>query len=63
MSENRVTFPPMENEKPIDPEQEDRMIRSLLIILASGAILSAVVVATIITVMVSYNFNFLEWME
>jgi len=53
----------MEEQPPIDPKKEDQMIKAILIVLSSGAILTVLTVATIVAVMISYNFNFLEWME
>lgn len=47
--------------KELDPE--DRFIRNLLITLAAGAVLSFVGLAVVIAVMISYNFNILNWME
>lgn len=52
--------PPTEN---TPPDPEDRLIRWILIGLATGAILTFLLVAMVITVMVSYNWNFLNWME
>jgi hypothetical protein len=51
---------PTENQTQ-DPE--DRLIRWILIGLATGAVLTFLLVATVITVMISYNWNFLNWME
>jgi hypothetical protein len=48
-------------QKTEDPE--DKLIRVLLITAASGAVLTFILVAVIITVMISYNFNILNWME
>ncbi|MEO6848571.1 MAG: hypothetical protein ABI254_15060 [Chthoniobacterales bacterium] len=45
------------------PNSEDRNIRNILIIAATGAVIGLISVATVIAVMVSYNFNFLQWME
>lgn len=44
-------------------EKEDRLIRTVLISAASAAVLGLIAVATVIAVMVSYNFNILNWME
>jgi hypothetical protein len=52
-------FKPMQ--KTEDPE--DKLIRVLLISAASGAVLTLILVATVIAVMISYNFNILNWME
>lgn len=44
-------------------DPEDRFIRNLLILGSTGAVLGLLAVATIITVLVSANFNILNWME
>lgn len=44
-------------------DPEDRLIRALLIGSAVAAVVAVLTVALVITVMISYNFNFLEWME
>ncbi|MEX1118366.1 MAG: hypothetical protein WEB60_06180 [Terrimicrobiaceae bacterium] len=44
-------------------DKEDRLIRALLIGGASLAVAGALAFATIVAVMVSFNFNILEWME
>lgn len=44
-------------------DPEDRQIRLILISAASLAVLGFVTVATAIAVMVSLNFNILNWME
>lgn len=44
-------------------DPEDRFIRQLIIIAGTGVALSVLVFATIVTVMVSTNFNILQWME
>jgi hypothetical protein len=44
-------------------DPEDKLIRVVLITAATGAVLTFLLVATIITVMISYNFNILNWME
>ena len=44
-------------------EKEDRMIRTLLISAASGAVLALFAAGVLIAVMISYNFNILNWME
>jgi hypothetical protein len=47
----------------IEQNPEDRFIRNLLLIATSLALLGALTLATAITVMVSANFNVLNWME
>ncbi len=47
----------------IDPNPEDRFIRNLVIIASSIALLGVLTLATLITAMVSANFNVLNWME
>ncbi len=42
---------------------EDGLIRSLLILVSTGALLGVLTIGTVITVMVSENFNVLNWME
>jgi len=44
-------------------DPEDQFVRTLLILGATGAFVGLLTVATIITVMVSANFNILNWME
>lgn len=46
-----------------DSEKEDRLIRAALIGGASLAVAGALALATIVAVMISYNFNILNWME
>jgi len=46
-----------------DSEKEDRFIRAVLIGGASLVVAGALAFATIVAVMVSYNFNILSWME
>jgi hypothetical protein len=41
----------------------DKFIRNLIILAATGAAVGLLTVATILTVMVSANFNILNWME
>jgi len=53
----RATFDGME------PDKEDILIRRILIGAISLAVAGALGLATVIAVMVSYNFNFLNWME
>lgn len=45
------------------PDPEDRLIRALLIGGAAAGVGFFLVAALLVTVMISYNFNFLEWME
>lgn len=42
---------------------EDQLIRSLVILTATGVVSGLLVLGTVITVMVSANFNILNWME
>lgn len=42
---------------------EDKFIAGMVIAASSAALLAALVLATVITVMVSANFNVLQWME
>jgi hypothetical protein len=52
--------------KPQTPEQdaaEDLLIRRLLLGSAVAAVIGVLFVAVVITVMISVNFNFLNWME
>lgn len=47
----------------METDKEDILIRRLLL---STAVLTVVMVlgaVTVVAVMISYNFNFLEWME
>lgn len=44
-------------------DPQDQLIRTLVILGGTGAVLGLLTVATIITVMVSANFNILNWME
>ena len=44
-------------------EPVDQFIRNLIILGATGAVVGLLAAATIITVMVSANFNILNWME
>jgi hypothetical protein len=46
-----------------ESEKEDRLIRALLIGGASAAVLGLIATATLVAVMISYNFNILNWME
>lgn len=47
----------------VTQDPEDRFIRNLLILAATGAAVGLLTVANVITVMVSANFNILNWME
>ena len=42
---------------------EDQLIRTLVILTSTGVVTGLLVVGTIVTVMVSVNFNILNWME
>ena len=42
---------------------EEKLIRSLVILASTGAVTGLLVLGTVITVMVSANFNILNWME
>jgi hypothetical protein len=44
-------------------DPQDQLIRTLLILGATGAVVGVLTAATAITVMVSANFNILNWME
>jgi len=44
-------------------DPEDRQIRNILIALATGALGFVLVLALVITICVSANFNVLGWME
>ena len=44
-------------------DPEDRQIRVILISAASIAVLGLLAAATVVAVMVSTNFNLLNWME
>ena len=44
-------------------DPEDKVIRNLIILAGAGAAVGLLTVATIVTVMVSANFNILNWME
>ncbi len=46
-----------------DHENEDRFIAHLVIAVSSAAMLGVLALATVITAMVSANFNILQWME
>jgi len=42
---------------------EDQLIRTLVILTSTGVVTGLLVLGTVITVMVSVNFNILNWME
>ena len=44
-------------------DPEDRLIRRILIALPTVAVVGFLLTVLLITVMVSYNFNILEWLE
>jgi hypothetical protein len=44
-------------------DPEDKFIRNLIILAATGAAVRLLTVATVVTVLVSANFNILNWME
>ena len=44
-------------------DQEESFIRSLIILGGAGALSALLVAATFVTVLVSSNFNILQWME
>ena len=44
-------------------DPEDRLIRRILIAVPSVALVGFLLTVLLITVMVSYNFNILEWLE
>jgi hypothetical protein len=48
---------------PAENDREDRQIRALLITASALAIGFVLVSLTVVAVMISYNFNILEWME
>lgn len=48
---------------PETKDPEDRLIRILLISAASVAVLGAIFTATVVAVLVSMNFNVMEWLE
>jgi len=47
----------------VTQDPEDRFIRNLIILGSTGAVMGILAAATAITVMVSANFNILNWME
>jgi hypothetical protein len=44
-------------------DPEDRLIRRILIAVPTVAVVGFLLTVLLITVMVSYNFNILEWLE
>ena len=44
-------------------DAEDRLIRRILIVVPTIVLLGFLTTVALITVMVSYNFNILEWLE
>ena len=44
-------------------DPEDRLIRRILIAVPTIAVLGFLLTVLLITVMVSYNFNILDWLE
>jgi ABC-type lipoprotein release transport system permease subunit len=44
-------------------DPEDRQIRAIFITFGAGAVAVFLLAATTLAVMISYNFNFLNWME
>jgi hypothetical protein len=44
-------------------DPEDRLIRRILIAAPTVAVVGFLLTVLLITVMVSYNFNILEWVE
>ena len=44
-------------------DPEDRLIRRILIAVPTVALVGFLLTVLLITVMVSYNFNILEWLE
>jgi hypothetical protein len=44
-------------------DPEDRLIRWILIAVPTVAVLGFLLTALLITVMISYNFNILDWLE
>jgi hypothetical protein len=44
-------------------DPEDRLIRRILIAVPTVAVLAFLATVVVITVMVSYNFNILDWLE
>ena len=44
-------------------DPEDRQIKVILLSAAGAAVLGALAFAAVVAVMISMNFNFLNWME
>ncbi|HEY5812776.1 MAG TPA: hypothetical protein VIT23_09000 [Terrimicrobiaceae bacterium] len=44
-------------------DAEDRLIRKILIAVPAAALLGFLLTVVLITVMISCNFNLLEWLE
>jgi hypothetical protein len=44
-------------------DPEDRLIRRILIVVPTVAALGFLATVVLITVMISYNFNILDWLE
>jgi hypothetical protein len=44
-------------------DPEDRLIRRILIAVPTVAVLGFLFTVLLITVMISYNFNILDWLE
>ena len=44
-------------------DPEDQLVCTLIILASTGVAVGVLIVATIVTVMVSANFNILNWME
>lgn len=42
---------------------EDKFIRGMVILISTGAVTGVLVLGTVVTVLVSSNFNVLNWME
>ena len=47
----------------VTQDPEDRFIRNAVILASTGVALGLLAVGTVVTVMVSANFNILNWME
>ncbi len=45
------------------PDPEDVFLRNMIIMASTAAVLGLLAVGTVVTVMVSANFNILNWME
>ena len=44
-------------------EAEDRLIRRILIAIPTVVLLGFLATVALVTVMISYNFNILDWLE